>query len=141
MSFEAERARIETHFRDSWASSEHSSIPILWENVGIKQPSTDFLFHRIVSGDGSQMEIVGAGPALHRYVGIVQVDILVLLGAGSSTGRKLADTVSGIYRRQQLIDTAGGVTTFRTPSVRSMGDTSERFRFVVTCPFHRDIRH
>lgn len=141
MSFEAERARIETHFRDGWAATPFSSVPVLYENVGIKQPTTDFIFHRIVSGDGNQMEIAGDGPALHRYIGLVQIDILVLLGSGSATGRKIGDAIGDIYRRQQLIDSAGGVITFRTPSVRSMGTANERYRFVVTCPFNRDIRH
>lgn len=141
MSFEAERARIETHFRDKWALTAFAALPVLWENVGVKQPTTDFILHRIISDDGKQMEMVGNGPALHRYVGIVQVDIFTLPGSGSSTARKISDAVADIYRRQQLIDTAGGVSTFRTPSARSMGNTQERYRFVVTCPFYRDIRH
>jgi hypothetical protein len=141
MSFEAERARIETHFRDKWALTTFSAVPVLWENAGMKQPLTDYVLHRIVSGDGRQMEIVGPNVALHRYVGIVQVDILVVPDSGMANARKMGDAVCDLYRRQQLIDSAGGISTFRTPSVRSMGVISERYRLVVTCPFYRDIRH
>jgi hypothetical protein len=141
VSFEAERARIETHFRDQWALTPFSSTVVIFENTPTKQPPGDFLIHRIASGDGSQMELVGDGPALHRYVGVVQIDILVTPGSGTATARKMADSICALYRRQQLIDNAGGIITCRTPSVRSMGMMAERYRLVVTVPFMRDIRH
>lgn len=141
MSFEAERARIETHFRDQWALTAFSAVPVLYENTNIKQPSADFLLHRLASAEGMQIEIVGPGPAFHRYAGLVQVDIVCTVGSGTAQARKLADAVANIYRRQQLTDGSGGIITFRTPSFRAMGTYSERYRFVVSCPYQRDIRH
>lgn len=141
MSFEAERARIETHFRDRWALTPFAAtVPVIYENTSIKQPNGDFLLHRIASGDGTQAEINGAGLTMHRYVGIVQVDVLAVVGSGSSNSRKMADSVCDIYRRQQLVDSAGGILTFRTPSVRGVGTIGERYRLVVTVQFTRDIR-
>lgn len=142
MSFEAERARIETHFRDQWAlTSFAATVPVIFENTSVNQPHGDFLLHRIASGDGTQAEIAGPGPVFHRYVGIVQIDILVVAGSGTANARKYADAISTAFRRQQIIDTAGGIITFRTPSIRGMGAVGERNRTVVTTPFTRDIRH
>ena len=141
MSFEAERARIETHFRDRWEAGPLSnSVVVVYENTNIKQLSGDFMIHRIATGDGKQLEIGGSGPVMHRYVGLVQIDILVVLGEGTLQARKIVDVVSETYRRQQLIDSAGGIITFRVPGFRSMGNINNRYRVTVSCPYHRDIR-
>lgn len=139
MSFEAERVKIESHFQTLWAASAYATTPVIYDNVSIKRPSTDFLMHQIISGDGTQKEVAGAGPVLHRYVGIVQVDILSKAGSGSATMKKMVDVVSDIYRRRQLVDAVGAVITFRTPSVRNLGVISERYRLIVSCPYYRDI--
>jgi hypothetical protein len=142
LSFEAERARIETHFRDQWALTSYAAtVPVIFENTSVQQPHGDFLLHRIASGDGTLTEIAGAGPALHRYVGIVQIDILAVSGTGSANSRKYADAIATAFRRQQIVDTAGGIITFRAPSMRAMGAVGERSRTVMTVPFIRDIRH
>lgn len=138
MSFEAERALIEGHFQTGWAASAFSSIPVIYENVPINQPTTDFIIHRISDSDGRQMEITG-GSAYHRYVGLVSVDILVRTGTGTRVARQLADVVSSIYRRAQITSPAAGRITFRTPDLKAMGTFSERYRLIVICPYQRDI--
>lgn len=141
MSFEAERARIETYFRDQWAlTSFASTVPIIWENTPVKQPTGDFIMHRIVEGEGRRAEINGSSTAFYRYIGLVQVDILATMGSGTSTSRQIADSIGTIYRGKQIIDGAGGVITFRAPTLRSMGIVSERYRTTVSLVYHRDIR-
>lgn len=140
MSFEAERATIETHFRDRWALSAYAALPVIFDNVNTKQPTGDFVFHRIADSDGRQMEVVGQGLTLHRYVGIVQADVMVRIGSGTAEARKIADAVADVYRRRQLVSNTAGIITFRTPSMRTLGTINERFRLVVTCPYHRDAR-
>lgn len=139
MSFEAERAKIETHFQTQWALTPFATTTIIFENSATKQPSTDFVMHQVLGGDGFQKEIVGNGPTLLRYSGLVQVDILVKSGTGTANARKMADAVSDIYRRQTLVDGAGGKMVFRIPSVRTLGVVSERYRVIVSCPYYRDI--
>jgi hypothetical protein len=140
MSFEAERAAIETHFNTAWLLSAYASVPVIYENTNIKQPKdSDFLIHRIGNSDGQQMEIVGQADALHRYVGLVMVDILALPGAGTARPRAIADVVSEIYRRAEFSSVQAGRFVFRTPSIKSFGLYSERYRFCVTCPYRRDI--
>jgi Bacteriophage related domain of unknown function len=141
MSLEAERACIEAHFNSGWLSSPYAVVPIHYENLPLKQPTTDYILHRITDADGRQIEVTGQGPTLHRYIGLVQVDILATAGSGSANSRKMADIVCELYRRKQLTDAVGARLTFRTPSFRAIGLVNERYRFVVTCPFHRDIRH
>lgn len=141
MSFEAERASIVGHFQTAWAASAYSTVPVIYDNISVKLPSTDFLYHQIIGGDGMQKEIVGLGAALHRYTGLVQVDILVPIGTGSATARKMADVVADAYRRRQLTDSSGGRIVFKTPSIRLVGATNERYRVIVSCPYYRDIRH
>lgn len=140
MSLEAERARLETHFKTAWLASAYAAVPVIFENTTIKQPTTDFLIHRIADTDGRQVEITGQGAALHRYNGLLQIDLLIAPGTGSTTAKKMFDVIDPMYSRQQLVDGAGGIMTFRTPSFRSMGLVNERYRFVITCSYHRDIR-
>lgn len=141
MSLEAERAALETRFQALWAASAFATVPVHYDNISTKQPETTYLMHQIISGDGMQKEIAGEGPVLHRYVGLVQVDVLSPIGAGSASARRIADVVCEIYRRKQLTDAAGGKITFRTPSTRQVGVISERYRMIVSCPYYRDIRH
>lgn len=141
MSFEAERVCIETHFKNAWAAGAYASTPVIYDNIALKQPSTDFLFHRITESTGRQAELTGDGPALHRYVGLVMVDIMSPVGTGTATARKMADVVSSIYRRRTLVDGAGATLIFRTPSIRNMGTVVERNRLVISCAYQRDIAH
>lgn len=140
-SFEEERKAIEGYFSTQWALNTNTmkTIPILYENSKQKQPTTDFAVFRVVNTDAKQAEIVGDGPCMNRYFGLVQVDILVKPETGTATGKKIADEVSKIFRRKQLVDGAGGISTFKIPSIRNYGTLGDRYRVVVTCPYQRDV--
>lgn len=138
MSFEAERAAIVGMYHTAWVSNP---TPTIYENASQIPPNGDFVYLRIVSGDGRQAEIVGTGTTLSRYEGLVQADIMIVSKTGTAKGKQLADTISGIFRRKQITDAAGGQITFKIPSVRAFGASSEgRYRVVVSIPYTRDIR-
>lgn len=139
MSFEAERKAIESHFVTAWTGN---TTPVIYENSKQKIPTGNFVYFRIVGGDGRQAEITGTGPCLTRYTGIVQADIMIKGEGGSAAGRIIADQISNIFRRLQLTDEAGGQITFKIPSIITLGQTSEgRYRVVLTAPYTKDIRH
>ena len=138
MSFEAERAAIIGLYHTAWGSNP---TPTIYENTSQIPPNSDFIYLRIIGGEGHQAEIVGNGPTLNRYEGLIQADIMVLAKSGTIKGRQLADTISSIFRRQQITDSVGGQITFRIPSVRAFGASSDgRYRIVVSIPYTRDIR-
>lgn len=137
MSFEAERKKIETHLTTNWSMTD---VPLLFDNTNQKQPKGDFVLFRIVGSEGRQAEIVGQGATLCRYIGLAQADVVVTQGSGHAKARQIADSVADIFRRQQIVDDAGGVITFKIPSVRPLGVIGDRFRIVVTLSYMRDIR-
>lgn len=141
MSFAAERKAIESLFTNAWKLVT-TPLPVLYDNTKQSTPTGDYLFFRIVNGDGRQAEIAGDGPVLDRYVGLVQVDILATAGTGHAKAREYADQIAAIFRRKQLTDDAGGNITFQVPSIRVLGTTSAdgRFRVVISAPYTRDIR-
>ena len=141
MSFEAERAVIETWFDTGWRSGPFSNVPVVYDNTPILElPQKEFVYHRIISGEGRQMEIVGEGTPFSRYVGLVQVDILVPPNTGSAKARRMADAISSIYRRKQIGNQQSGLISFQVPSVLNFGQINEKFRLAVTCRFLRNIR-
>lgn len=139
MSFEAERKAIETTFATAWAGNP---VPVIYENTSQKIPKDiDFIYLRIVGGDGIQAEVVGTGPTLMRYTGLIQADIMVKAETGTAGGRVIADQIATIFRRLQLTDEAGGQITFKIPSIRQFGSTVEgRHRIVFSVSYTKDIR-
>jgi len=139
MSFEAERKAIEGLFATAWGGNP---VPAIYENSKQKIPTAgDFIYFRIIGSDGNQAEIAGDGPTLMRYNGLIQCDIMLKAESGHATGRKLADEIAAVFRRKQLTDEAGGQITFKIPTIRTFGASSDgRHRIVLSVVYQRDIR-
>lgn len=141
MSFSAERAALARFFNDLWQASEFAAVPVHWENHLFEVPDGEsYVAFSIVNGDGRQRELAGPDdPALHRYGGHVQIDVLVPEGEGTAQARAMADVVSNGFRRQWVDTEDAGSLTFHTPVIRNLGTQQGRCRFVVSIRFTRDI--
>lgn len=141
-SFEQERKAIEGHFNTQWNLNTNTMkhIPVIYQNSKQKQPTGDFLTFRIVQTQAKQAELIGQGACMLRFENLIQLDVLTLLQSGTSNARKIADQASKIFKRIQLVDGGGGISTFKIPSIRNFGPLGDRFRVVVSCPYIRDVR-
>lgn len=132
MSFADERRAIERQFADNYAGTD-----VEYENTPLKQPSTAFVSLKILSGEGRQVS-VGAARSLHRYAGVVQVDIFIPPDGGTDQARTIADTVEAVFRSKQISAGSSGTITFRTPSYIPRGVDKGWYHAVVSVVYQRD---
>lgn len=133
MSFADERRAIETRF-----SANYTSTPVRYENLSFVQPdNASWVSLMILSGEGGQASL-GGSSAIHRYGGVIQVDVFTPENSGTQAGRALADTVEAIFRQVQFSLGNSGVIHTQTPWVTNLGVEDGWYRLVVTCPFFRD---
>lgn len=135
MSFAAERAAIESRLAANWTTTS-----IKFENTRFEQPrETAWIACYILNGDGNQISL-GDNP-LHRYAGVIMVQIFVPESSGTQTARGYADTIAAIYRRQQISNGSSGTITCRTPSISQGIPKDGWYQINVMCPFQRDVYH
>ena len=131
--FEAERVLIETTFESAW----NQRTAIRWENVGWEEPKTDnnFVSVAIRSGPGDLISL--AYPTgMHRYSGVVIVQVFQRADTGTALARELAGLVADIFRRKELSSTDAGKLVFRTPYVTTAQvDAGGWYQLNVACPF------
>ena len=141
-SFEQERKAIEGHFNSQWNLNTNTMkhIPVIYQNSRQKQPTGDFITFRIVQTSALQAQLTGQGACMLKFQNLAQLDVLTILESGTSNARKIADQISKIFKRVQIVDGSGGISTFRVPSIRNFGPLGNRFRTVVTCPYIRYVR-
>ncbi len=132
MSFADERLAIERRF-----AANYVGTVVKYENVPFVQPSTAWVSLHLLSGEGRQVS-VGAARSLHRYVGVVQVDIYIPEDGGTAQSRTIADTVEAIFRGQQISAGSSGTIIFRTPFYVPHGIEAGWYRATVSTTYQRD---
>lgn len=136
MSFANERAAIESRFAANWTTTR-----IKYENTQFEQPKTAWVALFILNGDGQQISLGLSPNPLHRYVGVIMVQIFLPESSGTQTGRAYADTIASVFRRAQFSNGSSGTITCRTPSISPGNLRDGWFQINVTCPFQRDVYH
>lgn len=134
MSFADERAAIEARFAANWSSTR-----VKYENTQFEQPRTAWVALYILNGEGKQISL-GDDP-LHRYAGVIMVQIHVPESSGTQTGRAYADTIAAIFRRQQFSNGSSGTITCRTPYISSIAGRDGWYQINLACPYQRDVYH
>lgn len=108
MSYDNERAAIETYFKTEWeALSPTTPIGFDGQKFTPVAPSVRLT---IQTGLALQRSFARPGTNKVETVGVVQVQIFVAGGEGSNAWREWADQVEGIFRNKK-ITTAGAVAT------------------------------
>ena len=132
MSFADERLAIERQFANNYAGTV-----VKYENVPFVQPNSAWVSLHLLSGEGNQVS-VGTARSLHRYVGVVQVDIYIPEDGGTAQSRTIADVVEAIFRGKQIAAGSSGTITFRTPFYVSHGIENGWYRATVSTTYQRD---
>jgi len=128
MSYEAERASIEGRLKTAWTTT-----PIKFDNVAYTPASTTTAFIELAIVNGESKQISLGSPALYRHPGVISINVRTRLQIGSSTAKKHADTIGGIFRGQEF----GGITC-RAPRVSRVGEVDGWFVYNVSIPFFRN---
>jgi hypothetical protein len=143
MSFAAEHKALESAFQAGWAASV-ATYPAAYGNVPFTPPaSSPWVRFSVLSGEGNRASLGTASP-LHRFTGLLVLQIFVPRDSGERTARTIADLFDPIFRDQQLDTDSGGVITCRTPSFVAVGETDAQaegdnwLQFNVTVAFDRD---
>lgn len=134
MTYETERVTIVTAFKTAWEAG--SNLPVQWENQAFDPPTDGGIFVSlsILRGQSAHAGMVGAGVAMYRHPGTVQVDVSIAQGKGTRVGLELVDEISLIFRGKII----SGII-FRAPDIRRMLEPeTSRIRFIISFPFHRD---
>lgn len=132
MSFADERIAIEKRLADRW-----STTPIAFSNVPFTAPEDgSYVSLDILTGEGTQQDI-NTNPR-HRYVGVIQVRVVVPAHAGSATARGYADTIGGYFRGATFSHGSSGSITCRTPSITPLGQENGQYTLALRIPYYRD---
>lgn len=134
MSFEHERVAIEGRF-----AANYTATPIKYANKKFEPPKTTaWVALTILTGIGRQASL-GASNPLHRFTGVIQIDVFAPEDTGTATARGHADTIGDIYRRQQFSYSSSGTITCDTPYITDRGIENGWHRLVVSIPYRRDV--
>lgn len=131
-SFADERAAIEKRMKDNWTTT-----PIVFDNVGFRPTDSAYVAIFIQNASAQQIEIKGTTP-LHRYSGIIAIQIFTDANSGSNTARTYADTIAAIFRNQSFSYGNSGTIFCRSPNVQRVGVVEGRFQLNLSVPFYRD---
>jgi hypothetical protein len=94
------------------------------------------------SGPGDKIELNNpASSSLHRYSGLVIVQVFQKENTGTSEARQLANTVVNTFRDKEIPLGGGtGLLRFqRSPEVRTIGVQEGWYQLNVFCPYNRDV--
>ena len=137
MSWADERRAIESLFATGWGST----TPVQYDNAPFRQPTTAWVRFTILDGEGQQISL--GSTAVHRWHGLIKVNIFTPAAGGTATARGYADTVAEIFRRVRTSYGNSGTIEFGTPTLERVGGEDETawHHMVVTTPFRRDRQH
>ena len=130
MSYESERADIESLFSAQWGST----TAICYGNVAFNPDSyAEWVRISLISGSSQEQTIGTPSQPFYRHQGLVVVSIFTPLGAGESRGRVLAQQVTDIFKSRHLNN-----IRFRSPYLTNIGPAGSYHQFNVNAPFVRD---
>ncbi len=137
MSFAATRQAIEERFRDFWLAR----TKVHYENTAF-EPTHGVAWVRlsIREGEGNQIEL--AANPLHKFAGLIIVQVFTPENTGTSDARLLADVAAECFRSVSFAAGASGQITCQTPSAQTIGvDDAGWFQINVVAPYTRRVNY
>lgn len=144
MSRETERDTIISFFKLNWNPTDG---PVAYPNIEFTTPTNQmFAVVDIVEGMTLRKSI-GYSQYRKRSTGTLQVDIYTPVGTGTKKSRLIGEALERVFDTIDLVTSDSEVIKFGTPSSRSVPINEQRAsnlednwdRYVVECPFFRDI--
>lgn len=136
MSYAAERASIETRWNTLWVTGSPSAArtPTSYEDVPHEPvEGTPWVRLTILNGEGRQLSSGDPLNNMHRYVGIISLQIFTPAGQGSAAGKVLADLAAAVFRNQRFDSIYS-----RVPYVSGTSIDGNWQQTNVNVPFWRD---
>lgn len=133
MSYKQELLDIQSRFDTQFAAAK-PGVPIAYENIEFTPPDNAYWVRLyILNGDANQISL-GAAKSLHRFVGVIVVQVFGPANEGEAGVRDVADAVANIFR---AVDFGSGITC-RSPTYTRVGVQGAYFQGNVSAPFYRD---
>ena len=110
------RIAIESRLATGWTTT-----PIRYWSSGVpfEPPATAYIALQIEEFQAEQITL-GNTPQVHRYFGMITIQVLVPERQGAKTAAGYCDTLDDLFRRAQFSSGNSGVITCRTPQLRGM---------------------
>ena len=131
------RIAIEKRLNDNWTAT---TIRFWSSGVPFTVPSTAYLALQIEEFDATQITL-GNSAQLHRYFGVITIQVLVPERQGAKAAAGYCDTLDPLFRRAQFSQGNSGVITCRTPQVRNVGVQGGWYQMNMLISYHRDKQH
>lgn len=91
----------------AWAASRVPPLPVLWENVRVvTEPAGEHLRAYVMPATTLSPYMAGEG---RTFIGIFQVSIFTLAGAGPKRGEEIAAALDVLYPCGEIFQDAGGL--------------------------------
>lgn len=142
MSRETERVAVVTHFLSVWNPNDG---PVAIPNQPFSTPENHAYVVLNIVELGTYRMSVGSS-FFKRYESTLQIDLYTPADTGTSSSRKIADTLEDVYQDLMLALSDGQTVKFRTPKARVLALNEQRAsnlednwdRYVIDCPYYRD---
>ena len=136
MSFDSERATIESRFASQWVTGSPASArtAVGYDGQAFTPPTGESSVRlSIRSGDAVNQSMGSPGSNVIRQTGVVFVEVFTPGGRGSKAARDLVDLIKPIFTNWR-----SGNLLFRTMSVSPPIEDAPFYKLTVTFPFQRD---
>jgi len=132
--FGPEGDHLRDRFDTQWVTGGQQRTEVAWPNVSFTPPEGEPWVRFAVRHSGGQLASIGTSP-MHRYTGMVIVEVFVPTGTGDGDIDDLCDAAEAIFRDYR---TQQGLR-FDSPYTLDMGETGGGwYKKDVMCPFTRD---
>lgn len=132
------RIAIEKRLADNWATT-----PIQYWSSGVPfEPPTSGGYITITVEEFSAQQItLGSSPQMHRYFGIITLQVFVPERQGAKTAAGYCDTLDELFRRAQFSQGNSGLITCRTPQGQMVGVSDGWYQMNLSVEYQRDKIH
>ncbi len=132
------RIAIENRLATNWATT-----PIRYWSSGVPfdpKPGVAYIALQITDVTGNQVSL-GSGSQLHRYAGLIILQILVPERGGPKVADQYCDTLDDLFRRATFSHGSSGTIVCRTPQKTVVGVQDGWYQVNLVVPFRRDKIH
>jgi len=136
--FDAEREEFTRIFQNEFETIQN--VAVKYQNKKFDQPKEVIwvAFH-IMGGDGFQASL-GTQP-IERYIGMLQMDIMIPENSGMITANTLASAFGKVFSRRHIQVTDGVTSVFKPPLRPTFIEAMDGFaRSIVRIPFRTDLQ-
>ena len=122
---------IETRLSAAWVTTK-----IRYVNAPFVETRTPYVALFVLDGEGHQISL--GAVVLHRWVGVILMQVFVLQDTGTRLAKTYANTLGAVFDRAEFSSGASGLIRCRVPSVQEIGITNGWYQLNVSVPFIRD---